>query len=144
MEEIKGMHSLEIEWGCITNLMDRISLLEEEIDGGWMELIEMIADAVTMESTNQDPSSVFFSLYQFMWRLYYRVKANPTKRPFNQISKTTILEKEVYRVTNYNYEHFKWAMKLGVSGTVTNDYIDIPATKLTDKQRRAFDRRIGD
>lgn len=144
MEEINLMHSLEIEYGCITNLMNRISLIEENIDGGWDELIEMVADAVTMESTNQDQASVFFSLYQFMWRLYYRVKANPTKRDFNQISKTTILEKEVYRVTNYNYEHFKWAMKLGVSDTVTNDFIDIPASKLNDKQKRAFERRIGD
>lgn len=46
MEEIKTLHEINIEWGCITNLMDKISDIEEKIEGGWPELIEMVADAV--------------------------------------------------------------------------------------------------
>lgn len=137
MEEINKIHSLNLEWGCITNLMDKISGIEDEIDGGWPELIDMIADAVTEEGENKDPASAFFSLYQFLWRLYYRLKTNSERRPFNQYSK----EGTKYWITNYNYEAFKWATSLGAISEIDNLVIKISEDKLNDKQRRALDRR---
>lgn len=140
MEEIQALHNLNLEWGCITNLMDKISDIEDKIDGGWPELIEMVADAID-EDSRANPTDLFFDLYQFLFRLYYRLKTNPVVREFNQVSKVNILEKEVYRVTNYNYQNFKWAKKNGFADTITNDFIDIDPNKLDNKTKEAFEKR---
>lgn len=144
MEEIKELHTVNLEWGCVCNLIDKIGNIEDKMEGHWDELCDMIADMVSDESTEQDPAKIFFDIYQYCYRLYYRLRSNPTKRAFNQISKTTIAGKEVYRITNYDYNTFKWAKNGGFGMTISNDYIDLPEDKLTTNQRRAFDRRIGD
>ena len=137
MEEIKQLHDLNLEWGCITNLMDRIVNIEEKIEGGWPELADMVIDAVTEEGEKKNPVEAFFSLYAFLFRLYYRIKALPEKRQFNQYSK----QKEEYWITNYNYEAFKWARAHDFVEGIDNLVIKIPADKLTDKERRAIERR---
>lgn len=114
------------------------------MDGHWDELLDMVADIIDQEGREKNPEIVFFYLYEFFFRLYYRLRSNPTKRAFNQISKTNISGKEVYRVTNYDYKTFKWAKSGGLMDGVSNDYMDLPSDKLTTNQRRAFERRIGD
>lgn len=139
MNEIETLHNLNLEWGCLTNLMDKIGSIEDKIEGGWPEVIDMVADAVTEESNNKtDPATLFFVLYQFLWRLYYRLKANPEKRPFNRYSKD---RNDDYWVENYSYATLKWAIANGFTQGIDNNVIKIPASKLTDKQRRALDRR---
>lgn len=137
MEEISKLHDIALEWGCLTNLMDKISNVEDTIEGGWPELIDMVADAVTEEAGNKDPSSAFFMLYQFLWRLYYRIKVNPVKDKFNKYSKV----KDSYWIGNYDYAVLKWAVKSGFTAEIDNLTIKIPEEKLTDKQRQAFNRR---
>ena len=144
MEEISEIHNRDLEWGCVTNLLDKIEEIEDNIEGHWDALIDMMADMITEEGDNKDASSVFFDIYQYCFRLYYRLRSNPTKRKFNQVDKMNIAGKEVYRITNYDYKTFKWAKSGGFINGVSNDYIDLPADKLTTNQRRAFDRRIGD
>lgn len=144
MEEINEIHTRDLEWGCICNLMDKTEEIEEKIEGHWDELIDMMVDAYSMNDMEKDPSVLFFDLYQFFFRLYYRLRNNPTKRAFNQVSKLNIAGKEVYRITNYDYKTFKWAKSGGFIETISNDCIDLPVEKLTTNQRRAFDRRIGD
>lgn len=144
MEEIEELHTRSLEWGCIANLIDKIGGIEEKIDGHWDELLNMIADIMTEEGREKNPEKIFFCIYEFMFRLYYRLRENPVKRDFNQVSKTTIAGKEVYRVTNYDYKTFKWARTGGFMEGVSNDYMDLPADKLTTNQQRAFERRIGD
>ena len=144
MKEIEELHTRDLEWGCVCNLIDKIGEIEESIDGHWDELCDMIADMVSEESVEQDIVKIFFDIYQFCFRLYYRLRTNPTKRSFNQISKTTIAGKEVYRITNYDYKTFKWAKSGGFIEGISNDCIDLPSDKLTTNQRRAFDRRIGE
>lgn len=144
MEEIDELHTRSLEWGCICNLIDKISDIEDKMDGHWDELCDMIADTVDQEGQEKNPEVIFFDLYEFFFRLYYRLRSNPTKRNFNQVSKINIAGKEVYRVTNYDYKTFKWAKSGGLIDGVSNDYMDLPADKLTTNQRRAFDRRIGD
>lgn len=138
MEEIKDIHSTTLEWGAITNIIDRISVIEENMDGHWDELINMIADAVTEEGQNPDPTAIFFGIYEFIFRLYYRLRSNPVKRQFNIISKIN----DGYRITNYDYKTFKWAAKSGFISTVNNDYIDFPEEKLSTAQIRAFEHRL--
>lgn len=139
MDEIQKMHELNLEWGCITNLMDKISGLEDKIEGGWPELVDMVADAISEEGeARSDPATLFFSLYQYLWRLYYRLKTNPTKRTLNQYHKDPDGK---YRISNYTYATFKWARAQGFGEEIDNDNIKIPADKLDEKQRRALDRR---
>lgn len=144
MEELNDIHTKSLEWGCVANLIDKIGGIEEKIDGHWDELCDMVADMISDEGKEEDPSKIFFDVYQYCFRLYYRLRSNPTKRTFNQIDKITIAGKEVYRITNYDYKTFKWAKSGGLAEGVTNDFIDLPAEKLTTNQRRAFDRRVGD
>lgn len=138
MEEIKEIHSTSLEWGAIANLIDRIVSIENKMEGHWDSLCNMIADAVSEESENDDPASIFFNIYQYMFRLYYRLRANPAKRDFNILSKT----KDGFRLTNYDYKTFKWAILEGFIMTISNDHIDLPMDKLTTNQVRAFERRL--
>lgn len=144
MEKINELHTRSLEWGCIANIIDKIGEIEDKMDGHWDELCDMIADIVDQEGQEKNPETIFFDLYEFFFRLYYRLRANPAKRDFNQVSKTNIAGKEVYRITNYDYKTFKWARTGGFIEGVSNDYMDLPADKLTTNQRRAFDRRLGD
>lgn len=144
MEEIDDLHTRSLEWGCISNLIDKISNIEEKMDEHWDELLDMIADMIEQEGREKDPAKVFFDVYAFCFRLYYRLRSAPTKRIFNQISKTSIAGKEVYRITNYDYKTFKWARTEGLIDGVTNDYMDLPEDKLTTNQKRALERRLGD
>lgn len=130
-------HQVSLEWGSITNLTTRIGDIEDKIEGGWPELLDMVADAITEEGENKDTEELFFRLYHFLFRLWCRVKRNPEKKPFNQYSK----QGDEYWITNYNYEAFKWARGLGAMDKIDNLVIKIPADKLTDKQCRALDRR---
>lgn len=144
MEKIEELHTRSLEWGCICNLIDKIGDIEEKMEGHWDELLDMIADTVGKEGQEKNPEVIFFDLYEFFFRLYHRLRANPTKRPFNLVDKINVAGKEVYRVTNYDYKTFKWAKSGGFIDGVSNDYMDLPSDKLTTNQRRAFDRRIGD
>ena len=142
MEEITALHNLNLEWGCITNLLDKISDIEDKIEGGWPELIDMVVDAVSEEGENKtDPATLFFNLYQFLFRLYYRLKTNPEKRPFNKVSKTEISGEDFFLLQNYDYTTFKWLRAIGCGDRISNDYAHVPVSKLTDKQRRAFERK---
>lgn len=144
MEEINEVHSLQLEWGAVTNLADRISLLEDKIEGGWPELIDMIADAMT-DSSGEPPEKIFFYLYAFMFRVYYRVKHNLERRPLNVYSREEwgSEKEEVYIISNYDFSVFKWAIDSGFVDRLSNERVIIPVDKLTTKQQHAFDRRCG-
>ena len=149
MEEIQALHNLNLEWGCITNLMDKISDIEDKIEDGWPELIDMVVDAVSEEGENKrEPEALFFDLYQYLFRLYYRLKANSEKRPFNVVKRHGVAcadgnayyDPEFY-IYNYDYTTFKWLKAIGCGDRISNDYAVVPEDKLTDKQRRAFERK---
>lgn len=144
MDEIKDLHEISLEWGCIANLIDKIASIEEGMDDHWDELLDMIADIVDKEGQIKDPAKIFFDVYGFFFRLYYRLRNNPTKRKFGVISKFESNGKDFYRISNYDYQMFKWAKENGFADRISNDCIDMPADKLTTNQIRAFERRIGD
>lgn len=142
MEEIAELHSVDMEWGCITNLMGKISDIADSIDGGWDELTDMLADAADDCGKEKDPSVLFFTLYQFLFRTYYRLKVNPVKQKFDQIEKVTVENNEYFRIKNYSYKMYKWAKMNGFLWRASNGFIDIPVEKLSDSQRGAFEKRV--
>lgn len=141
MDEIDEIHNHNLEWGAVCNLADKISNIEEAI-GPWDDLVDMVADAIDIESREEDSSKIFFGLYQFMWRLFYRLRSHNEIRPFNIVSKVEITGEEHIRISNYDYKTFKWARVGGLDKVITNDYIDIPVNKISDKMRRQLERRI--
>lgn len=143
MEEINDLHTKSLEWGCVTNLIDKIGDIEDKIEGHWDQLCDMIADIITEGSNVKDPTTIFFDIYQYCFRLYYRLRANPVRRPFNTVSKISVSGEEHYRITNYDYNTFKWAKKSGFGMTISNDYIDLLEKSLSESQRRAMSRRIS-
>ena len=88
MDELNELKTRSLEWGCICNLINKIGDIEENIDGHWDELLDMIADVIHEEGEEKDPTKLFFDVYEFFFRLYYRLRDNPAKRDFNQVSKT--------------------------------------------------------
>lgn len=140
MEEARN---LSLEWNLLMNLVQKIGDTEETIDGGWPELIDMVLDAVDDNRYETDPEKLFLELHDFLFRVYYRVKNNPTNRPFNQISKVNIGGEEYYRITNYNYVNYKWAIANKFHMRMATDYNDIPIKDLTDKQRASLERRCA-
>lgn len=137
MEEIQELHNLSLEWGCITNLLDRISLIEEKIEGGWPELIDMVSDAITEEGGNKEPDKVFFYLYGYLFHLLYRLKRNPEKCPFNQYSD----HGDEFWITNYNYAIFKWAVAKGFTDEIDNLVIKIKKSNLTSSELKTLEKR---
>lgn len=137
MTETEELHSLNLEWGCITNLTNKISDITDAIEGGWPELIDMVADIMSEEGEKKDPIETYFSLYQFMFRLYYRLKANPERRPFNRITEYN----DAFYVTNYDYKFFKWARANGFGNCISNLDIQVSKDKLSESQLRSFDKR---
>lgn len=144
MEEINAVHELSLEWGCVTNLIDRIANIEEQMEDHWDELLDMIADIIDEEGQEKDPARIFFDVYGFFFRLYHRLRVEPTKREFNKITSYESNGKTFFRVTNYDYKMFKWAKEAGFADAISNDCIDFLGDRLTTNQRRAFERRIGD
>ena len=143
-KELDYMHSLQLEWGCITNLMCKISDIEDKIEGGWEELADMLTLATDEEERgNQDPVDVFFHLYMFLFRLYYRLKANPTVRKFNIVTEVDLYDKKYFRVTNYDYAMFRWAKRNKYDERMTNDYFDVEIEKLPKKVVLNFRKRIS-
>lgn len=143
MKELSVKRQSELAWGSIANIADKISDEEEKIDGGWPELIDVVADAMTEEGSVKSTTNAFANLFNFLYHVLFRVKESPIKREFNMVSKLKINGKEVYRINNYDYKSFKWAKSGGLAINVKNDYLDLPVEKISDGQRKMLDKRCG-
>ena len=130
-------------WGSISTKIDKI---EEEADRlGWNAIIDMVADAF-MDGNEMEPLELFLYLYQFMFRLLYRLKVMDKPEPFNQISLTTRLidhqDKEFYMVKNFDYRMFKWAIRKNFAYYMTNSWFLIPISELSTSEKRNFEKRL--
>ena len=136
--------SRELLWGSVTRLMDKISDEEDRLQ--WPELIDMIVDTYSEESTNKDGMDIFFSLYQFLMRVYYRIKTMDKPEPFNEVSKTTRLENHeevpMFMVKNYDYKMFKWAKNKGFTEYMTTDWFLVRVRDLSPSERKGFENKV--
>jgi len=137
MDDADYIRNTTLAYGAVMNIMDRIVSINED----WTELLDMMSEVFDEEHNNKDPKAVFDNVYQFLFRIYLRLKVNPEKRKFNI---TTIEDDNVskwVRITNYDYKTFKWAKENGFISGLTNDFIDIPVDKLNNNQLKAFEKR---
>lgn len=137
MDDADYIRETTLAYGAVMNLMDRIVGVNEE----WTELLDTMSDVFDEEHNNKDPEDIFSTVYQFLFRLYLRLKINPEKRPFNIVTHEKTSTGEWFRITNYDYNTFKWAKKGGFISGITNDFIDLPLEKLNDNQIKAFEKR---
>lgn len=140
MDEIK--ETREHLWGSISNKIDKIEVEADRI--GYPAIIDMVAD--TLNDSTTGPLDLFLTLYQFTFRLLYRLKSLDRPEPFNQISKATRLENhkdvQYYQVKNYDYKMFKWAVKKGYTQYLTNNWLLVPETGLSPSEKRKFDQQL--
>lgn len=140
-DEIK--ETREHLWGSISNRIDKIEVEADRLE--WGAIINMVADAF-QDGANLDPLDLFLILYQFTFRLYYRLKVLDSPEPFNQISKTTRLENHqeipYYQVKNYDYKMFKWAIKKNYTNYLTNLWFLVPISELTPAEKHKFEKQL--
>lgn len=135
MESVE--EGVQPEWVCIIKITDKISDVVDTIDEGWPELVEMVCSiSIEERKRGATPEEMFFNLYSFLFRLYYRIKTNPHKRPFNITSYHE--GKQTFWIQNYDYTTFKWAKQNGFDDSISNDIIEIQESKLNTKQLAAL------
>lgn len=137
MDDADYIRETTLAYGAVMNLMDRIVSLAE----GWEEILDMIEETFEEEYNERDPEKIFTTIYQFLFRVYLRLKTNPSKREFNITTIENNNVKEWVRITNYDFNTFKWVKENGFISGLTNDFIDIPLEKLNEKQIKAFKKK---
>lgn len=137
MDDADYIRNTTLAYGAVMNMMDRVVSINED----WTEILDMMSDVFDEEHNNKDPEDIFSTVYQFIFRLYLRLKINPEKRKFNIVTHEKTSTGEWFRITNYDYNTFKWAKKGGFISGITNDFIDLPLEKLNDNQIKAFEKR---
>lgn len=123
-------------WGNIMKLAEKVSAESDRLD--WSELADMVADALDSEDKNQDNESLFFGIYQYMYRLLLRVRHYMEKQPFNKIYTTTKWQKHepvpYIRIVNYDYKTYKWAREHRQENFLDNNMIEMPESLFSEKQ----------
>lgn len=137
MDDADYIRETTLAYGAVMNLMDRIVSLAE----GWEEILDMIEETFEEEYNERNPEKIFTTIYQFLFRVYLRLKTNPNKREFNITTIENNNVKEWVRITNYDFNTFKWVKENGFISGLTNDFVDIPLEKLNEKQIKAFKKK---
>lgn len=140
-EEIK--ETREHLWGSISRKMEQTEVEADRLH--WDAIIDMVADAFN-DSTEMEPMDLFLTLYQFMFRLYYRLKVMDKPEPFNQITLDTRLEnhrdREFFMVRNFDYKMFKWALARKFTWYMTNSWFLIPIDELSASEKHNFEKHL--
>lgn len=139
MNDADYIRETTLAYGAVMNMMDRIVAFNDK----WEELLDMMSEVFEDEYKNKEPQNIFENVYQFLFRLYLRLKVNPEKRKFNTVAIEDNNVNKWVRITNYDYKTFKWAKENGFVSGLTNDFLDIPVDKLNNNQLKAFERRAG-
>ena len=130
-------------WGSISNKMDKIGDEADRLE--WGAVINMVADAFN-DGSEMEAMELFLTLYQFMFRLYYRLKAMTASEAFNQVSKVNRLEnhdeRDYFMIKNYDYKMFKWAIKRKYTEYMTNGWFLIPVDDLSPAEKHNFEKRM--
>lgn len=143
MEDEKQING-ELMWGSIAS---HVNAIEEEADRlEWPVIIDMVADAFCDGEKEKNPMDLFLNLYQYTFRLLYRLKALSKPGDLNKISKTDWLidhdKVPVYMVSDYDYKMFKWARSKKLTEYMTNQWFIVPESSLSASEKHKFDKQL--
>lgn len=150
MTEVIEIHNLSLEWGAVLNLATRIADIEDRI-GPWDDLTNMVARLLDNHRTSS-PQALAQEVYPFLFRLYFRLKPFTSPIPFNQVFKEERLVpaspnsqyKDAvpgYRISNYDFATFRWAIALKQDDYIDNNSLWIPASALTSAQAKRLEKK---
>lgn len=131
-----------LQWCFVEKLLD---ICMEHIDriGEWDDMINMISDMMAEVSIEEDSTKIFTRVYQFVFRLRYRLSYYKEPKPFNIVLKTNRDGTEYYQISNYNWKMFNWCLDKRYIDDLTNDYFLVPINTLTDVEKHNFESKVS-
>ena len=139
LEKVKKEDEL-MGWGTAATLLGKAADLAEEM--GRDDIINMLSDAFDLMETIREPSKVFFDVYQFAFRVYFRMKKLAKDMPINRVTLEHRGVDDVYVVTNYDFKMFLWAKNKGYASTISNNDFIVPPETLTPAEARRFEKQV--
>lgn len=138
------MDDASLQWSCLSKLIDKLGDQAERLH--WDELTEEVADVFDYANKETDTAKIFFEPYQYLFRLYHRVKTLSKADTFNEVYRTTRYidgnNTLCYRIRYYDFKTFLWARDNGLAEFLDNNSIEIPKSKLTDAQIKSLDAKL--
>lgn len=141
MEELKNIEKADLlaGWGTASTLLAKASDLAEQM--GRDDIFNMLSDSFDlMENAKGD--EIFFNVFQFCYRIYYRMKSMVDKdMPINRVTLEHRGNDDVYVVSNYDYKMFLWAKSKGFGDTINNLQFVVSPSSLTPAELHRFEKQ---
>jgi hypothetical protein len=141
MEELNKSEKEDtlLGWGTASALLAKAGDLAEAM--GRDDIINMLSDSFDLMESEKDASKIFFNVYQYAWRVYFRMKSLNKDMPINRVTLENRNHEEVYVVSNYDYKMFLWAKSKGYTKTLTNNEFVVEPESLTPAEKRRFEKQ---
>lgn len=131
------------KWSYIAKWADKISDEMERI-GEWDDAINMIGNAMAGVELDNPSDKEFYILFEFLRNFYYRVTKWDASQPFNRVSAESDTKLgEVYRIHNYDYKMYHWAMTRRFTKYLSPSEILVKETELTPAEHQQFDKQCN-
>lgn len=152
MEKVVDKEETKLYGEC-AYLLNKIFDKTEDMDSGWDELINIIASIDdTKFKTEQE---LYSNFYKFLRNVYWRIYSWKEPQPFNRITKENVIvavsddpvphttTKEGFRIWNYDYKMFIWAVQHGFTYGMSTQMIDVDKDLLTAAELKQFEKKAG-
>ena len=141
MEELNKIEKEDnlLGWGTASALLAKAGDLAEAM--GRDDIINMLSDSFDLMESEKEASKIFFNVYQYAWRVYFRMKSLNKDMPINRVTLENRDHEEVYVVSNYDYKMFLWAKSKGYTKTLTNNEFIVEPESLTPAEKRRFEKQ---
>lgn len=140
MEELKNIEKADLlaGWGTASTLLAKASDLAEQM--GRDDIFNMLSDSFDLMETAKG-DEIFFNVFQFCYRIYYRMKVLDKDMPINRVTLEHRGTDDVYVVSNYDYKMFLWAKSKGFGDTISNLQFIVPPSSLTPAELNRFQKQ---
>lgn len=142
MDELKNIEEADrlAGWGTAAALLNKAA--DVAFDMGRDDIVNMISDSYDLMEQAKG-AEIFFNVFQFAWRIYYRMRSLDKDIPINRVTEETRNHETVYVVTNYDYKMFLWAKSKGYGGTLTNMEFTVSLSSLTPAEALRFKKQLS-
>ena len=140
MEELKNIEKADLlaGWGTASTLLAKASDLAEQM--GRDDIFNMLSDSFDLMETAKG-DEIFFNVFQFCYRIYYRMKVLDKDMPINRVTLEHRGTDDVYVVSNYDYKMFLWAKSKGFGDTINNLQFTVLPSSLTPAELSRFQKQ---